>query len=49
MQQGKRSTGVGIVLNKKEAYSISIDKRCSIFTAEAIAIEKAIEIVHKRR
>lgn len=47
--QGKKSTEVGIVLDKKETvYSISIDKRCSIFMVEAIAVEKAIGIVQEK-
>lgn len=37
-----RSVGVDIVIEPQEAYSISIDKRYSIYTAELLAIEKAL-------
>lgn len=49
-QEGKKNTGIGIVLNDtEEAYKISLNKECSIFTAEAIAIEKALGIVQDLR
>lgn len=49
-QEGKKSTGIGIVLdNTEEAYKISLNKECSIFTAEAVAIEKALGIVQDLR
>lgn len=47
-QEGKKSTGVGIAIEGKEvAYKISINKICSIFTAEAIGVEKAIGYVQE--
>lgn len=46
VQEGKKSTGVGIVFDEAEiAYTISIDKRCSVYTAEAVAIKKAIGVI----
>lgn len=44
-QKNNISTGISIVIEGKEiGYSMSIDKRCSIFTAELLAIEKALGI-----
>lgn len=41
-QIGNISTGLDFVIVGKEiAYSLSIDSRCSIFTAELMAVEKA--------
>lgn len=41
-QEKNRSTGVRIVSDESDiAYYMSIDKRCSIYTVEALAIEKA--------
>lgn len=38
----KESTGIGLVVEGEEvAYNISIDNRCSVFTRELIAVEKA--------
>lgn len=46
VQKDKINTEVGIVIDNSEvAYNMSIDKRCSVYTAEAIAIEKALGYV----
>lgn len=47
-QKENRSVGVGIVIELQEAQSISIDKRCSIYTAELLAIEKALGYIEDK-
>lgn len=47
-QNNNLSAGIRIVIEGKEiAYNISIDKRCSIYTAELLAIEKAMDYVEE--
>ncbi|XP_036138908.1 uncharacterized protein LOC118644438 [Monomorium pharaonis] len=42
-QENRISVGIGIVVEERdEAYKVSIDNRCSIYTAEAIGIEMAV-------
>lgn len=45
MEEGE-STGVGIVRQELEnGYQISINKKCSVFTAELLEIEMALGLV----
>lgn len=44
--ENKPSVGIGIaVLGEEEAYSMSIDNRCSVFMAELLAVEKALGFI----
>lgn len=37
------NVGIGIVIHEEDmAYSMTIDKRCSVFTAELLGLERAI-------
>lgn len=43
-----RSTGASIVIKEQEtAYNISMPKYCSSFTAEAFAVNTALELIHR--
>ncbi|XP_071634789.1 uncharacterized protein [Temnothorax longispinosus] len=45
-KKGGKSLGASVVIEEQEeAYNISISKNCSTFTAEAIAIKAALEIM----
>lgn len=42
-KEGERCTGVGFcVRGKEEGYGLSIDERCSVYTAELVAIDRAL-------
>lgn len=42
---GNVSIGIGIVIEEEIAYDMSIDKECSVFTGELLAVEKALGLV----
>lgn len=48
--EGGMSTGVGIIIQgSEEGFQISINKKCSVFTAELLGIELALGLVIEER
>lgn len=47
-QEGKENVGIEIVVSPDKGYSMTIDGSCSIYTAESLAIEKAIGIIEEQ-
>lgn len=48
MQKNSRSTRTGVVIDESEViYNMSIDRKLSVYSAEALVIEKAVEYVHE--
>lgn len=48
VQKDKMNTGIGIVTDESDvAYQISINSKCTIYTVEALAIEKAMGYVQE--